>query len=41
MELFHGMVNGLAAGVVGLLLSGHSASAQLFLREQIVQALTS
>jgi hypothetical protein len=41
MKLFHGMVSGLAAGVIGVVVSGHSASAQLVLREQIVQALTS
>jgi len=41
MKLFHGMVSGLAAGVIGVVVSCHSASAQLVLREQIVQALTS
>jgi outer membrane protein OmpA-like peptidoglycan-associated protein len=41
MKRLHSMVSGLtAAGFIGLLLSGHSASAQLVLREQIVQALT-
>ena len=40
MKLFHGMMSGLAAGVIGVVVSCHSASAQLVLREQIVQALT-
>jgi hypothetical protein len=35
MKLFHGMVSGLAAGVIGVVVSCHSASAQLVLREQI------
>jgi outer membrane protein OmpA-like peptidoglycan-associated protein len=39
MKLLQSMVSGFAAGVIGLLL-GQSASAQLVLREQIVQALT-
>src|SRR6516162_8907559 len=40
MKRLHGMVGFTTAGFIGLLLSGHSASAQLVLREQIVQALT-
>ena len=40
MKLSHSMVAGFAGGFIGLLLASHSASAQLILREQIVQALT-
>src|SRR5215470_3710254 len=40
MKRLQGTVSGFAAGVTGLLLFGHSASAQLVLREQIVEALT-
>jgi len=41
MKRLHGMVRWFTtAGFIALLLSGHSASAQLVLREQIVQALT-
>jgi len=40
MKRLHGRVSVLAAGFIGLLFLGTSASAQLVLREQIVEALT-
>jgi len=40
MKLLHSMITGVAVGFTGLLLPGEPAMAQLVLREQIVQALT-
>jgi outer membrane protein OmpA-like peptidoglycan-associated protein len=40
MKRLQGTIGGLAAGIIGFLLFGYSASAQLVSREQIVEALT-